>query len=381
MLRSCVLALLLLASLACFAAATVVINGKTVTVPTIEQNGKAFLDIVALMKLLGGTATYDAKTHKVVISTTVPKPATPAAPIGAQLAGDNGQLGTVYSIVKSNPLHFTLKSAEFTTKQVIIGDTTYVPKADEKLLLLNFSVQNPSSQTEQYVRWDSLRFTAVDAMNVNREYIQNWGDVESHNSFGLSLKPKQKIDLYTAIIVPAKGTVPKLMVLPPQEGDGPILRYDLRGKIAPLPAPIADPADATGATALETVTGAVGAAYPYANFDITVEGFSYSNKPLTDEELEEGQRYLFITVLMKNKSAIESYLRWDTVTPLVTDGDGAELSYKDMFLATANRGIAQNVKAGQEMRVRMVIEVPKDSTPAKLELKEGESRTYQFNIK
>lgn len=171
------------------------------------------------------------------------------------------------------------------------------------------------------------------------------------------------------------------MVLPPQEGDGPILRYDLRGKIVGLPAPIADPADATGATALETVPGAAGAAYPYANFDITVEGFGYSNKPLTDEELEEGQRYLFVTVLMKNKSASETYLRWDTVTPLVTDGDGAELHYKDMFFASANRGIAQNVKAGQEMRVRLVIEVPEGSTPAKLALKEGESRTYEFEIK
>jgi len=386
MLRSCLIALLLLAGLASFAATTVVVNGKTVAVPMIEQKGKAYVDAVALMKLLGGSANYDAKAHKVVISSTAPapKPATPAMPAasaGAQLAGDNGQLGTVYSIVKSNPIHFTLKSAAFTTKQVTISDYTYLPKADEKLLLLNFSVQNPSSQTEQFVRYDSLRFTAVDAMNVNHEFIQNWGDAESHNSVGLNLKPKQKIEVYTAIIVPAKGTVPKLMVLPPSEGDGPVLRYDLRGNIAGLTAPIADPADPTGATALETVPAAVGAAYPYAEFDMTVEGFSYSNKPLEDEEMEEGQRYLFVTLLMKNKSAAASFLRSDTITPLITDTDGAELHYRDMFFATGNRSIGQDLKAGAEMRVRLVIDVPAGSTPAKLALKEDERRTYEFEIK
>jgi len=383
MLRCCLLVLLLLAGLAGLAAkpatVTIMLNGKAVTVPVVEANGKAYLDIATLMKLLGGTATYDAKTHKVVISTTAPAPKA-AAPGTIMLAGDNGQLGTVYSIVKSNPLYIILKSAAFTTTQVQIGDTIYVPKADEKLLLLNFSIQNPQ-KTEQFVRWDSLRFTAVDAMNVNHEYVQNWGDVESHNSFSLSLKPAQKIDLYTVIVVPAKGTIPKLMVLPPQEGDGPILRYDLRGKIAGLSAPIADLADPTGATALETVPGAVGAAYSYNNFDITVEGFSYSTQPVEDEAPEEGGRYLFITVLMKNKAASDIYTRWDTVNVLVTDADGAELSYTNMLFATGNRAVSQNVKAGQEMRVRLCVNVPPGSTPTKLALKEGESRTFEFEIR
>jgi hypothetical protein len=383
MLRISLIALLLLAGLAGYAATTVVINGKTVTVPTIEQNGKAFVDIVTLMKLLGGTATYDAKTHKVVITapTPAPKPSTPAggAPGTVQLPGDNGTLGTVYSLRKDSPLYFILKSAEFTTSQVRIGDRIYVPKADEKLLVLHFSVQNPQ-KTEQYVRFDSLQFTAVDIMNVNREGVWNWGDAQSRNPVAISLKPAQKIDAYTVIPVPAKGTVPKLMVLP-GENNGPILRYDLRGKITGLPAPIADPAEPTGATALETVPGTIGAAYPYASFDITVEGFSYSTTPLPDDELEEGERYLFITVLMKNKAGADVFMRFDTVDPLVTDADGAELRYKDMLLTTANRPFSQSVKKDQEIRVRLCINVPAGSTPATLALKEGESRTYEFEIK
>ncbi|MHB0935048.1 MAG: DUF4352 domain-containing protein [Armatimonadota bacterium] len=379
MLRSFMLALLLLASLACFAAATVVINGKTVTVPTIEQNGKAFLDIVALMKLLGGTATYDAKTHKVVISTTPPAPK-PAAPGTVQLAGDNGRFGNVYSIRKEGPLYFILKSAEFTTSQVLIGDTLVVPNAEEKLLVLHFSVQNPE-KNEQFVRGDSLRFTVVDAMNVNHEAYGEWGDAASKSVLALSLKPAQKIDAYAVITVPAKGTVPKLLVLPGYEGNGPILRYDLRGQIAGLPAPIADPADPTGATALEMVPGKVGVAYPYASFDVTVEGFSYSTTPLEGEELEEGARYLFITVLMHNKTTQDVYTRSDTFNPVLTDTDGAELTYKELYLASSNRAIAQHTRKGQQMRVRLCFEVPPGSTPAKLALKEGWSRAYEFEIK
>ena len=386
MLRALMLGLLLLTGMAAFAAATVVLNGKTITVATMEANGKAYVDIVALMKLLGGKATYDAKTHKVVITTptaagpAVKPPTSTGAPGTVQLAGENGQFGTVYSIRKDTPLYFILKSAEFTTAQVRVGEQIFVPKAEEKLLVLHFSVQNPQ-KTEQYVRFDSLLFTAVDAMNVNREYVQSWGDAQSRNPVAISLKPAQKIDAYTVIAVPAKGTVPKLMVLPGYEGNGPILRYDLRGKIAGLKAPIADPADPTGATALETVSGTVGDAYPYASFDITVEGFSYSTTPLPEDDLEEGERYLFVTVLMNNKAGIDTYTRWDTVDPVVTDADGAELRYNNMLLATANRSFSQNLKKDQEMRLRLCIKVPAGSTPAMLALKEGESRTYEFAIK
>jgi len=369
---------LLLAGLAGFAATTIIVNGKAVTVSAIEQNGKAFLDIVTLMKLLGGTATYDAQAHKVIIT-----PAAPATAGGAggtvQLPGENGEFGAIYSLRKDNPLNFILKSAEYTTEQVRIGSRSYVPNAEQKMLVLHFSVQNPL-KTEYYVRFDSLLFTAVDAMNVNNEYVQDWGDEESRNPLELSLKPAQKVDAYTVIKVPAKGIVPKLMVLP-GENNGPILRYDLHEKVTGLTAPIADPADPTGATALETVPGTLGALYPYANFDVKVEGFSYSDQPLADEELAEGERYLFITVLMKNNAGEDSYLRWDTVTPLVTDTDGVELNYKDMLTATSNRSLEQNVKKDQEMRVRLCINVPAGSTPVKLALKEGESRTYEFEIK
>jgi hypothetical protein len=386
MLRAITLLLLCVATTVHAATATVTLNGAPVAVPVVEAGGKAYIDVVALMTLLGGKATFDAATHKVAISSTAPSPAPPVVPKTggstgtAQLAGDNGELGKVYSLIKSRPLYFSLTGAAFTTEQVVVGDALVVPKADEKLLVLHFTIQNPHT-TELTVRWDSLKITAVDSMNVSHEGVEDWADAENHQKLGITLKPAQKVAIYTAIVVPAKGSVPKLMVQPPTENNGPILRYDLRGKVAGLKAPIADPADASGATALPIVPGALNAAYPLANYDLTVEKFELVATKLGELEPEEGERFFVATVLVKNASPATVYTRWDSLNAVLTSTDGDELTYKDMFLATAPRSFGQDVKAGQDARVRLIFSVPKGSTPAKLALQEGESRTYEFTAK
>jgi len=367
------LCLLLLAGLAVFAATTVVIDGKVVTVPTIEQNGKAFVDVVALMKLLGGAATFDPATHKVVIDSD-------GAPSAGQLAGDNGELNKAYSLVKSNPIQFSLLRAEYTTTPITIGDKIYAPKAEEKLLVLHFTVQNMQAATN-FIRYDRLHITAVDAMNVNHEAQQGWGDAENHTYVALDLKPKQKLECYAAIIVPAKGVIPKLMIMPWKEGDGPILRYDLRDKVTALPAPIADPADPTGATALENVPGELGKTYPYATFEVAVEQFSYLDTKLGDTTPPTGGRLLIANLRVKNIAPVDSLLRYDMFRPVVTDADGAEVRYRGMLFATSEAKVAQLAKPGSEMRVRICFSVEKGSTPVKLSINEGaKTRNYEYAI-
>jgi hypothetical protein len=303
-----------------------------------------------------------------------------------QLAGDNGVFGTVYSISKKSSIFFRLKSVELTTDQVVIGDQMYVPKANEKLMILHFTIQNPQ-KTELFVRWDSLRFTAVDKTNHNCEGNNDWGDADDpqHGKVAMNLKPTQTVNVVMPIVVPADGIVPKLMVLPASEGDGPVLRYDLKNnpknKVTPLTAPIADPADTTGYTALEIVPGVVGTSYPYEKFDITVEKIEYTTEKINDTELDEGAKFMLVTLLMKNAAPSESFLRYDYVGPVVSSTDGEEYKYNDMLFATANRSFAQNIKPNAEIRVRMCFTVPSGSTPKSLSLKEGESRTYQFEVK
>src|SRR5258708_682074 len=78
----------------------------------------------------------------------------------APLAGDEGKIGTTYTIGQSRPLNFTLKSAEFTVRRINIGQHSYLPAGREKLLCLTYTVQNPNSTDELY-DYSSLRFSAV----------------------------------------------------------------------------------------------------------------------------------------------------------------------------------------------------------------------------
>ena len=375
MLRAMVFVFVLALGLAALGAdVTVVVNGKTVTVPAIEQDGNAFIDVVALLKALGGTATYDPAAHKVVGS--LPGQEWLGT---SQLPGEDGVLGTLYTMRTGSPLYFNLLRAEYTTSQVVIGQRLFTPKEDQKLLVLHFTVQNPQ-KNDLNVRHDSLRFMVVDAMNVNHDYVRAWGDEENRQDLNMMLKPAQKVAGYTVIEVPARGVIPKLMVTSGMDNDGPVLRYDLREKVEKLPAPIADPADPSGATALTSVPAQVGTAYPYQAFDITIEKFAYTTDPLNERAPEKDGRYLVVTALLKNKAPTDQNCRLDMVKPTLTGEDGEILRYQGMLLATVDRPIAQMLKPDQEMRVRMYFSVTKGSTARALALKQQLSREYVFEV-
>ena len=382
---------LLLAVSSAFAATTVTVNGKAAPLTVVDVAGKAYVDVAALMQLLGGKATYDASAGKLYISSSGgaggggggAAPAATAAKVAAwgtpQLPGDNGKLGEVYKLSVDRPLYFRLNSAQFTVNQVRIGDRAWTPDANQKLLVLNFSLQNPLKQDE-VVRFDALRFTAVDAMNVNHECDADWGDALTKGSLEMALKPAQRIDAYTVIPVPAKGPVPKLMVQPPGENDGPVLRYDLRDQVQPLQAPVADPADPSGTTALETVPAQLNTPYSLGSFDVTVEKYGYVTTALDDDAPAEGDRYFTVTLLCKNKDTDEPTLRFDTFVARLMDADGQELEFRNMVGGTGNRAFEQAVKPDSETRVRIYFTVPKDAKAQTLSLQEGKSRTYVFDV-
>ena len=298
----------------------------------------------------------------------------------AQLPGDVGTIGQVYKVRHDSPLYFRLNSAEFTVNQVRIGDTLCTANADQKLLILNFSVQNPQQQ-ELLVRADQLKMTVVDAVNVNHEAGNDWGEAGTHAKIEMSLKPAQRIDAYTVIEVPAKGAIPKLMVMPMADDDGPVVRYDLRDKIAKLQPPIADPADATGSTALEIVPAQLNTPCATGYFTVTVEKYQTIATALDGDAPAEGEHYFVATLLCHNMNADGRTLRYDTFVPTLKDADGLEMAYGGTLLgATANRAFDQEAKPDSSNRVRLYFTVPKDVQPKTLSLQEGSGRTYEFDV-
>jgi len=346
-----------------------------------------FYQLCALVLLLlcGNTvlpAPAAKKPAKQPVKNTAAKPK-PATQPTVQLPGDNGEFGTVYSLRKEEPLYFRMKSAEFTTEQVRIGKELYFPTASEKLLVIHFTIQNPG-KTERLVRCDSLRFTAVDAMNVNHEAVWNWGDEKNKESVDMMFKPAQTLDVFTIINVPAKGIIPKLMVLPSQENDGPILRYDLKNpknKVEPLSKYVADPSDPSGYTALETVPAELNVSYPYHRYDIKVLKFETVSENLGNFELEEGEDFFLATVSIQCEALDRPYLTVSSLLPKLISADGEELQYEDILLATANRPIERSLKQGDEITVRILFRVPKDATPKTFILQENdECRAYSYEV-
>lgn len=285
-----------------------------------------------------------------------------APPLFAQTGqrpGVTGQFGKVYTLGKQSPVYFILKSAEFTTVRIHIGKGDFAPGREQKLLVIHFSVQNPGKK-ELPVNWATLRFTAVDAENANHECIEAIGVEGKGNPAEITLKPAQKADLYTALFVPAKGQVPKLIVLPPED-DAPVVRYDLRGKVKPLAAPFADPEDKTGSTPLSEVQGKMGAWLPVGRYDVRFDKAEYSTAPMAGEELPEGSRCLLVYLMLKNKTRVEQGVGWSVLGISVGLGDAGEATWNEqLYLANSWRPVDVTLKPEQELAVRYAFVLPSD---------------------
>ena len=201
-----------------------------------------------LTALLGLSLTAGVQPAQAQVKKPGSKKAAPVKPAAGpsktivlgttQLPGDFGKMGTTYTIGKSEPVNFTLKSADYSITPWMVGGSVSVPKANQKLLILHYTIQNPLPKEQSY-SGNRVRFTTVDAQDENQEMISSIAREGTTENLTISLKPAQKIDVTAAIMVSADGVVPKLIV--EREQGAPVIRYDLRGKVTPLPPSIAPP--------------------------------------------------------------------------------------------------------------------------------------------
>jgi hypothetical protein len=299
-----------------------------------------------------------------------------------QMAGDNGQIGQNYMIGgKGDELVFTLTGAEYIVSRVQVGvdnPDQAIPKGDEKVLLLRYSVQNPQKSDIDFNR-ESFVITAVDAKDINHvaSFVGRQG---TNEPVGLQLKPAQKLDVFTAITVPATGPVPKLII---QRGSGtPVLRYDLKGKVKPLAAPFADPKDASGATARPEVTGAIGTFYPIQSFDARLDGTGYTTGPIEGQEVEEGKRFFTATITLKNPtiSPLEYAAGALKAELILASGEKVEVS-ATLLRANRDEPASGTLKTGETVTVRLFAQIPTSDNPKTLRLQETEeSRIYVFDV-
>lgn len=383
-LRAALTALLLVPSLAQAApAATFTLNGKPASLPTVTQNGRVYVDAEAFAKALGASVTFDkAKNAFVVVTAGQNQKALTEVQGTAQLAGGEGVLGKTYTLGQGDQgLNFTLKSVEYGVTRATVGGYVYTPAADEKMLILHYTVQNPQKADRNF-SYSSFKFTAVDAKDINHKfdnYVAREGTTES---LGVTLKPAQKIDVVASMTVPAAGPIPKLIVAP--SGEGPVLRYDLRGKATALKAPFADPADTSGTTALPTVAAQGGTYYPLGLFDLKLDSVAYTKDKIGGKAPGAGKRFLVATFSLKNgtgPTASEKNWSYSTFKIELKDADGEKVKYGDyLYKATRDETASGGLKPGEEGRFRVFFELPENVQGASVNVAEGESRTYTFDV-
>jgi hypothetical protein len=299
-----------------------------------------------------------------------------------QMAGEWAEIGKEYTLGVEDPMNFELRSVEFVASRVIVGEDIFAPKADEKMLVIHYTIHNPQSE-ERNASWNTFNFTVVDATNQNAEFSQYVGQEDNSLEIGsINLKPAQEIKVYTFFIVPAKGVIPKLIVKRP---DGLVLRYDLKDKVTPLPAPYADPSDSTGATALKEVPWPIGSYCPIGKFDIKFDSAMYTDETYVEYSPEEGTHHLLLNVTIKNPSSQTQTVYWSTFNPGIKTAGGETIAYNQYLLhAKRDEVLEAELEPGQEVRGRFFFQVYKDDPAAKLLVREGpdddNGRLYSFDV-
>ncbi|HEX8235748.1 MAG TPA: hypothetical protein VF600_07305 [Abditibacteriaceae bacterium] len=316
---------------------------------------------------------------------TVAKPRLIREVLGTeQLQGYEGVLGQTFTVGKSSPINFTLKKVEYSANRVNIGTYSHLPKGDEKMLVLHFTVQNPQKTAMTYIS-GFLLFKAVDASGVTRDFVGETAREVTGEAINFQLQPGQKVEGYTAVRVSAFGEVPKLIVQSYYERQGPIVRYDLRGKAGKLGAPYADPADKKGATLRKMVPAKVGTFYPVTDlFDVCIDKVSYSTDALASREPGTGKRYVIANATLKNRAPravrySQSYFRAD-----LKDADGEKTDYNTSILkGSRDEEAGAELLPGEEARIRFYWVLP-DNVEAKTVLLQygydRESRTFAVDV-
>ena len=259
-----------------------------------------------------------------------------------------------------------------------------MPRSDQKLLVLHYSVQNPTPR-DLSLYWGDMTFTAVDAKDVNHKFVGNISREGTTDELNLSLKPAQRIDVYTAILVPAGGEVPKLIV--EREAGAPVIRYDLRGKVKGIPAPFADPSDSTGATARSEIPAAVGINYPTGEYDIRLDSVGYTKQTISGREPGAGTRFFTAIFTIKNRTTSDKEYYWGYFAPEVIDADGEKVAYNQQLMKATRDEIANGkLKPGEEARVRFFFALPDNVAARTLKqsvfysLSSQHARTFAFDV-
>ncbi|MFC4454729.1 hypothetical protein [Deinococcus sonorensis] len=345
---------------------------------TVSINGRPYAEVNSLAKALGLTVAVSRGTL------VFAKVSGPAVMGTAQRPGDAARPGQEYTVGRQNPMNFILRGAEFSVGRANVGGGSVIPTREQKLLIVHYTLHNPQQQ-DLLVRSDQLKLTAVDAQDVNHDAEDALSREGQTTPLELQLKPGQRIDVVTAILVPATGPVPKLIVQPLGDDHPAVLRYDLRGVVKPLPAALSTPNDPVTAPAV--IPAALGTTLPLGYFDAQVKGVTYTRDTLTAFAApEDGQQVAVVALTLKNAGSKSQFYRGDVFPAEVTLDNGERVKFTDVMVrADRNADAEGELRPGEQLSVRLLGLIPDGRTVASVTLSENVSAldglTHAFTVR
>lgn len=296
-----------------------------------------------------------------------------------QLAGGDAKLGQTITLYPgtTDAMNFTLKSAEYTVGHWFDADKNdYLPAAGQKLLILHATVQNPQ-KADHFFRGDGFEITGVDSKNTEVKPEWSWFDEKTHAKVEMTFKPAQKLDVVFLMKLDAAVSLPKLIV---NTSNNKVWRYDLRGNIAGLKAPYADPASKDGSVALDVIPAKPGTYYN-SLFDLRLDKVEYVTQPLLDQDVPEGGRLMVVYVTYKNPLPTPQMLQGWTLKPKVFDQDDMEAqNVTNGFLQGREQEVDGNIAPGKEITLRYVVPITQGTEPRRVELAFDGSRTFSYDV-
>jgi hypothetical protein len=270
-------------------------------------------------------------------------------------------------------IQLTLLSAQLTMEPVNIGDHRMAPKADQKLLLVRFKVQNARSgdlpmpltgSMVQAVAQDDATYVACETLGYESKTVYVGAETRK-SATELILKRTQNAPVCLAVIpVPAEGEVPKLIF---QTGaGGNILRFDLRGQVKPLAESERDPADPKGFLPRKEYVWKTGERARTWGADFTLEKMETSSDPMLLEFVQtdtEKNGVLVATMSLQINIPYEKYLFNSDNTFEVKAFDTDGNTYEATLMAASRIASVDVVKHGKgsQLRVRYAIPFPRDA--------------------
>lgn len=314
-----------------------------------------------------------------LIAGTAPAQNTPATLGTTQLPGDNGKIGQTLTLGFDLPLklNFTLRSAEYSLGRLTVENRLFAPAKDQKLLILKFTAHNPN-KVDLLMRGDTLRFIGVDSEDTNHLGSGCIAKTEeSKEAYGSALKPAQKVELVTGILVPAGKPIPKLIVQ--FQTSKRVVRYALNGVVKALQPPFAAASDTGGATAAEPITGQLGTAYPLGPLDVTV--VQVGDITLARAASDKTQKCLAVTITVRVAQNYGIPLRYDTFRITLANADGIKQS-RVMYLVgnTSEMDAGRSLEPGETATARFVLKVPTAFSATSLTLAMGTSHTLAIPL-